>query len=83
MVSLRQATLPEQAKKLSYLSSEIEWEAHVHLKSHFQGSPCDVTSCPKSSTILDNRVLAALVRSGVPAFLPPSGTLSPQESPAR
>src|SRR5258708_17789659 len=44
---------------------------------------CGVNSCPKSSTILANRVLAALVQSGVSAFLPPSGTLSPQESPAR
>jgi hypothetical protein len=33
--------------------------------------------------MLDKRVLAALVQSGVSAFLPPSDTLSPQESPAR
>ena len=32
-------------------------------------------------TNLDTAILAALVQSGVPAFLPGSGTLAPQESP--
>jgi hypothetical protein len=51
-----------------------------HLRMMLVGG---VNSCPKSSTILANRVLAALVQSGVSAFLPPSDTLFPQESPAR
>jgi hypothetical protein len=39
-----------------------------------------VNSCPNLSTNLDKSVLTALVQSGVPAFLPASSTLSPQES---
>ena len=39
-----------------------------------------VNSGPDSLTNLVKRVRAALVQSGVPAFLPISSTLSPQES---
>jgi len=59
---------------------------HPHLSgygSNPRSCRSGVTSCPKLKTILGKRVLAALVQSGVPAFLPPSGTLAPQESPAR
>jgi hypothetical protein len=42
-----------------------------------------VTSCPDSLTNLDNRVLAALDQSGLPAFLPHSGKLAHQVMSAR
>ena len=42
-----------------------------------------INSCPKSKTMLDNSVFAALVGSGLPKFLPHIGKLFPQELPSR
>ncbi len=48
-------------------------------RSQKRDSPCrGVNSCPDSLTNPDNRVLAALDQSGLPAFLPHSGKLAHQ-----
>jgi hypothetical protein len=52
-------------------------------KEKSNNSSRGVNSCPDSLTNLDNRVLAALDQSGLPAFLPHSGKLAHQVMSAR